>query len=65
MRREQEDALVGAGRDDRLLEHEFQQIGEGLQQAERPDHVRSAPHLHRRPDLAVGIEQEGDDDQQQ
>ncbi len=61
-RREQEEALVGAGRDDRLLEHEFQKIGEGLQQAEGPDHVRPAPHLHRRPDFAVGIEQEGDDD---
>ena len=34
-RRQQEHALVGAGRDDRLLEDELQQVGEGLQQAPR------------------------------
>ena len=34
-RRQQEHALVGAGRDDRLLEHELQEVGERLQQAER------------------------------
>ena len=54
-RRQQEHALVGAGRDDRLLEHELEQVGEGLQQPPGPDHVRAAPHLHRRPDLAVGV----------
>ena len=32
-RRQQEDALVGAGRDHRLLEHEFEEVGEGLQQS--------------------------------
>ena len=63
-RRKQEDALVGAGRDDRLLEHEFQQVGEGLQQAEGSNHIRPAPHLYRGPHLAVGIEQEGDEDQE-
>ena len=63
-RREQEDALVGAGRDDRLLEHELQQVGEGLQQAPGADDVRPAAQLHRRPDLAVGIEEVGDEDQQ-
>ena len=62
-RREQEDALIGAGRNDRLLEHEFQQIGEGLPQSPRADHVRPAPHLHRRPDLAVGVEQKRHDEQ--
>ena len=45
-RRQQEDALVGAGRDDRLLEHELEQVGEGLQQAEGADHVGAAAHLH-------------------
>src|SRR5262249_50074606 len=60
----QEDALIGTGWDDRLLEYEFEQIGEGLQQAEGSNHVRSATHLHRRPHFAVGIEQEGDNDQQ-
>ena len=63
-RRQQEHALVGAGRNDRLLEHEFQQVGEGLQQAPRADHVRAAPDLHRRPDLAVGEQHVGDRDQQ-
>ena len=63
-RRQQEDALVGAGRNDRLLEDEFQQVGEGLQQAPRADHVGAAAQLHRRPDLAVGIEDVGDEDQQ-
>ena len=63
-RREQEDALVGAGRDHRLLEHEFQEIGEGLEQAPGPDDVRAAAQLHRRPDLAVGVEEIGDEDQE-
>ena len=40
-RREQEHALVGARRDHRLLEHELQQVGEGLQQAPGADHVRA------------------------
>ena len=57
-RRQQEHALVGAGRDDRLLQHELQQVGEGLQQAEGTDHVGAAAHLHRRPDLAVGEQDE-------
>ena len=63
-RREQEHALVGAGRDDRLLEDELQEVGEGLQQAAGTDDVRAAAHLHRRPDLAVGVEDVGDEDQQ-
>ena len=53
-RRQQEDDLVGAGRDDRFLEHEFEKVGEGLQQAVGAHDVGPAPHLHRRPDLAVG-----------
>ena len=68
-RRQQEDALVGAGRNDRLLQHEFEQVGEGLEQAPGPDHVRAAPDLHRRPDFPVGIKHVGDgnkqDDEQQ
>ena len=63
-RRQQEHALVGAGRDQRLLEHELQQVGERLQQAERPHHVGAAAQLHRRPHLAVHQQQEGDDDEQ-
>ena len=63
-RRQQEHALVGAGRDDRLLEDELQKVGEGLQRAPRTDDVRAAAKLHRRPDLAVGVEQIGDEDQQ-
>jgi hypothetical protein len=63
-RRQQEHALVGARRDDRLLEDELQQVGEALQQAEGADHVRAAAQLHRRPDLAVGEQDEGDEDQQ-
>ena len=63
-RRQQEDALVGARRDDRLLEDEFQKVGERLQQPPRTDDVRAAAQLHRRPDLAVGIEDVGDEDQQ-
>ncbi|GCC49345.1 hypothetical protein chiPu_0033695, partial [Chiloscyllium punctatum] len=63
-RRQQEHALVGAGRDHRLLQHEFQQVGEGLQQSERADHVGAAADLHRRPDLAVGEQDVGDRDQQ-
>ena len=39
-RREDEHALVGAGRNDRLLEDELQEVGERLQHAPRPDHVR-------------------------
>ena len=53
-RRQQEHALVGAGRNDRLLEDELQKIGEGLEQPEGTDDVRTAAQLHRRPDLAVG-----------
>ena len=63
-RRQQEHALVGAGRDDRLLEDELEQVGEGLQQPPGADDIRAAAQLHRRPDLAVGIEQIGDEDQQ-
>ena len=35
-RRQEKNALVGAGRDDRLLEHEFEQIGEGLHNPQGP-----------------------------
>ena len=45
------------------LNDEFEQIGERLQQSPGPDHVRAAPDLHRRPDLAVGIDDVGDRDQ--
>ena len=63
-RRQQEHALVGRRRDDRLLQHELEQVGEGLEQAPGADHVRAAAKLHRRPDLAVGIERIGDEDEE-
>ncbi len=62
--RKDKHALVGAGRNDRLLQHELQQVGEGLEQAPWPDHVGTAPDLHRRPDLAVGEQDVGDRDQE-
>ena len=63
-RRQQEHALVGAGRNDRLLEDEFQQVGEGLEQAPGADDVRAATQLDGRPDLAVGEKDIGDEKQQ-
>ena len=39
-------------------------VGERLQQAERADHVRPLAQLHRRQDLAFGVGQIGDADQQ-
>ena len=63
-RRHQEQQPVGARRDDRLLHQHLQRVGERLQQAERPDHVRAFAQLHRRQDLALGIGQVGDADQQ-
>ena len=59
-----EDALVGAVGDDDFLEDEFQEVGKGLEQPERADHIGAAAHLHGGPDLAVGIDEKGDDDQQ-
>jgi hypothetical protein len=58
---EQEHALVGARWDHRFLEHELQKVGKGLEQTPRPDHVRPAAQLHGGPDLAVGIEDVGDE----
>ena len=40
---------VGARGNDGLLEHQLQAVGEGLQQAERADHVGPAAQLDRRP----------------
>ena len=63
-RRHQEQQRFAARRDDRLLHHHLERVGEGLQQAERADHVRPFAQLHRRQDLALGIGQVGDADQQ-
>ena len=63
-RRQQEHRLVGAGRDDDFLEHELEEVREGLQQAERADDVGALAQLHRRPDLAVEQQQEGERHQQ-
>jgi hypothetical protein len=60
----QEQHLVGRGRDDRLLQHEFQEIREALQQTPGSDHVRAAPELHRRPDLPIRQQDIGDEDQE-
>ena len=62
--REQKDALVGAVRDDRLLEDELQHVGEALPKAEGTDHIGTAPQLHGGPNLAVRVEDVGDEDQQ-
>ncbi|OIQ66629.1 hypothetical protein GALL_517980 [mine drainage metagenome] len=62
--RQQEHALVGAGWNDRLLQHEFQKVSKRLEQAPGADHVGTAPDLHRRPDLAIGEQNVGDRDQQ-
>ena len=62
-RRQQEHRLVGPRRDDDLLDDVLQEVGEALQQPPRPDHVRPAPQLHRRPDLAVGVHQEREADE--
>ena len=56
--------LLAGRRDHRLLQHELEQVGEGLEQAPGADHVRAAAQLHRRPDLAVGIERVGDEDEE-
>src|SRR5262249_47336144 len=61
--REQEDALVGAVRNDRLLHNELDQVREGLQQAKRAYDVRATPDLYRRPDLAIGQDEIRDDDE--
>ena len=55
-RRDQEQPLVGARRDDGFLEEDLEAVGEALQQAPRPDHVRPAAKRDRRPDLALGID---------
>ena len=63
-RRQQEQALVRAVRNHRLLQHEFDQVGEALPQAPGTDDIRPATQLHRRPDLAVGEKDVSDEDQQ-
>jgi hypothetical protein len=45
-RRQDEDQLVGRRRDDVLLQRQLDAVGEALQQALRPDPVRSDPVLH-------------------
>jgi hypothetical protein len=63
-RREQEHGLVGARWNHRLLEDELQKVGKRLEQTPRADHVRTAAQLHGSPDLAVGVEDVGDEHQQ-
>ena len=53
-RAEQEQELVRAGRDDHFLEHQLEDVGERLQQPERPDPVRADAHLHVADHLALG-----------
>ena len=56
-------ALSAPDGDDDLLDDVLQEVGEALQQPPGPDHVRPAAQLHRRPDLAVGVHQEGEADE--
>jgi hypothetical protein len=56
--------MIGPARDDRFLDQEFETVGEGLQQAERTDHVRPFAQLRVRKDLALGVSQICDGDQQ-
>ena len=63
-RRQNEHALVGARRDDRLLEDELQEVGERLQHAPRADDVRSAAQMHRAPDLALEVDERRRGEQQ-
>ena len=53
-RRDQEQALARAGRDDDFLEQQLHPVGDRLQQAERPDAVRADAHLHLADHLALG-----------
>ena len=46
------------------LKTNLRRSAKGCSRPEGPDDVRPAPHLHRRPDLAVGIEDVGDEDEQ-
>ena len=46
------------------LNTNFNKSANDCKQAERADHVGAAAELHRRPDLAVHQQQEGDDDEQ-
>jgi hypothetical protein len=48
--------LLAVGRNHRLLQDEFQEVGKGLEQAPGTDDVRTTAQLHGCPDLAVGIE---------
>ena len=69
-RRDQEQRAIGRGGDDRFLQEHLQPVGEALHQPERPDDVGPATQRHRRPDLAIGIDdhrdrqhqREGDDE---
>ena len=58
MRGHDEHRLVRPGGHDDLLDHVFERVGNRLQQAVDAHHVGAAPHLHRRPDLAVAINEE-------
>ena len=56
-RGQKEHRAVSPGGHHDFLDHIFQRIGHRLQQPESPHNVRPAPHLDRRPDLAVAIHQ--------
>ena len=64
--------IIGASKNTRLsapagttisLTMYFRKSAKRLHQAPGPDHVRPAAQLHRRPDLAVGVHQEGEADE--
>ena len=55
---------VGAARDDRLLDQQFEPIGEGLQQSERADNIWPLTQLRIGQHLALDIGQISDGNQQ-
>ena len=63
-RREQKHELVRACGDYGFRQHELEEVREGLEEANRADHVRAAPQLNRRPDFTVGEKNVGDEQEQ-
>src|ERR1043166_571452 len=57
--RDVEDDLVRLRRDELLLEEELDDVGDGLQEPERPDAVGAGARLDVPADLALGVDQVG------
>src|SRR5208337_271209 len=56
-RRQQEDELVRACRNNVFLEEELDGVGNGLKQAPRPDPHGAQPRLHEREDFALHVDE--------